>query len=106
MLFWSPRNRGSFAAAFLYYGLRRKWMSDKLIEHMITSVRRVVALITVLACVQIRARPVCCFTWLKPYFNISALIFYVCEESSQPTEPIKHANYYGIDIFDYEGHDL
>jgi len=76
-------------------------MSDKLIEHMITSVRRVVALIAVLGLGRFVV-----FTWPKPYFNISALIFYVCEESSQPTEPIKHAKNYGIDIFDYEGHDL
>jgi len=46
------------------------------------------------------------FTWLKPYFNISALIFYVCEGSSQTIEPIKLAKNYGIDIFDYEGHNL
>jgi len=26
------------------------------------------------------------FTWLKPYFNIPSLIFYVCEGSSQPIE--------------------
>ncbi len=29
------------------------------------------------------------FTWLKLYFNICALIFYVCEGLSQPREPIK-----------------
>ncbi len=28
------------------------------------------------------------FTWPKPYFNVHALIFYVCEGSSQA---IKHA---------------
>jgi len=46
------------------------------------------------------------YTWLKLYFNILALIFYKCEGSSQPIEPIKHAKNYVIDIFDYEGHDL
>jgi len=36
------------------------------------------------ACMQI---PLCCvvFTWFKLYFNICALIFYVCEGSKQPT---------------------
>ncbi len=38
--------------------------------------------------------------------SVRALRFYVCEGSSQPIEPIKHAKNYGIDIFDYEGHDL
>jgi hypothetical protein len=31
------------------------------------------------------------FTWLKLFFNICAIIFYVYEGSSQPIEPIKHA---------------
>ncbi len=43
------------------------------------------------------------FTWPKPYFNVHALIFYVCEGSSQA---IKHAKKYGSNIFEYEGHDL
>jgi len=46
------------------------------------------------------------FTWLKPYFNVHALIFNMCEGSSQPNEPIKHAKNYCINIFDYEGHNL
>jgi hypothetical protein len=41
------------------------------------------------------------FTLPKPYFNVHALIFYVCEGSSQA---IKHAKNYPINIFDYEGH--
>jgi len=40
------------------------------------------------------------FSWLKPYCNVRALIFYVCEGSSQNIEPIKHAKKYGINIFD------
>ncbi len=55
------------------------------------SVRQIVALITLLACMQ---------------FNIRPLIFYVCEGSSQPIEPIKHAKKYRINIFYYEGHNL
>jgi hypothetical protein len=43
------------------------------------------------------------FQWLKLYFNVRALIFYDCEGSSQP---IEHAKKYGINIFDYEGHNL
>jgi len=43
------------------------------------------------------------FKWPKPYFNVCALIFYMCEGSSQA---IKDAKNYGINIFDYEGHDL
>ncbi len=45
------------------------------------------------------------FTWLKPYFNVEALIFYVNEESSQLIEPIKLKKY-GIHIFECEVHDL
>jgi len=64
------------------------------------------ALMQIGACMQIRI----VFTWLKPYFNIRALIFYVCEGSSQPIANFlfitKHAKNYGISIFDYEGHNL
>ncbi len=38
-------------------------------------------------CMQMRAgTPLChvVFTWLKPYFNVRALIFFMCEGSSQP----------------------
>ncbi len=42
------------------------------------------------------------FTWLKPYFNVRALILYECEGSSQPIEPIEHANNFDINIFDFE----
>jgi len=38
------------------------------------------------------------FTWPKTYFNVRALIFYVCEGSNQA---IKNAKNYGINIFDY-----
>jgi len=43
------------------------------------------------------------FIWLKLYFNIYALIFYLCEGLSQPIAKCKN---YGINIFDYEGHNL
>ncbi len=43
------------------------------------------------------------FKWSKPYFNVCALILYVCEGSSQA---ITHAKNYGINIFEYKGHDL
>ncbi len=50
------------------------------------------------------------FTWLKPYFNIRALIFYMCEGSSQPIANsifiTKHAKNYGINNIDYEGHNI
>jgi len=44
------------------------------------------------------------FTWLKLYFNVCALIFYVCEGSSQsiPNQLNMQKNN-RINIFDYEG---
>jgi len=60
------------------------------------------------------------FTWPKPeyslpkpYFNVHALIFYVCEVSSQVILGARSfidienmQKNYGINVFDYEGHDL
>ena len=43
------------------------------------------------------------FYRLKLYFNVCALILYVCEGSSQA---ITHAKNYVINIFEYKGHDL
>jgi len=55
---------------------------------------------------QIRAGCII-FTWLKPYFIVCALIFYVCEGLSQPiANQLNMQKYYGINIFDYEGHYL
>ncbi len=46
------------------------------------------------------------FTRLKPYFNVHALFFskfiYVKNQANQ----LNMQKNYGIDIFDYEGHDL
>jgi len=42
-----------------------------------------------------------CFIWLKLYFNIRAVIFYMCEGSSQ-----LHEKNYGINIFHHEDQNL
>jgi hypothetical protein len=47
------------------------------------------------------------FTWLKSYFNVHALIFYVFEGSSQLiASQLNMQKSYGINIFYYEGHNL
>jgi len=65
-------------------------MEDCQFQELIHSVQRILALIT-LNCNQPvntgrRANTGRCviFTWLKPYLNAHALIFSVCEGSSQP----------------------
>ncbi len=62
------------------------------------------------ACVQIQADvPLCCvvLSFYKLYLSVCALIFYVCEGLSQPiANRLNMQKNYGIDIFDYEGHNL
>ncbi len=71
--------------------------------YILQSVQRFVALMTTLGIQEYMQT----FTWLKPHYNFRALIFYMCEGLSQThSQTMKHAQNYGTDIFDYEGHDL
>ncbi len=45
------------------------------------------------------------FMQLKLYFDVRALFFFLISKCEESSLPLKHANNYPINFFDYEGHN-